>query len=56
LQDPPKFTHIGNFGLKIFRLATMGQSKNENIRVARGQFFIRFIVPVQNIEIQNLEV
>jgi hypothetical protein len=30
LQDPPKFTQIGIFGLKIFHLATLKAPDNYN--------------------------
>jgi hypothetical protein len=29
LQDPPKFTQIGKFGLKKYHLATLGEGVGE---------------------------
>jgi hypothetical protein len=31
LQDPPKFTQIGIFGLKIYHLATVPQHQGDQI-------------------------
>jgi hypothetical protein len=52
LQDPPKFTQNGIFGLKLYHLATLLRAgRHECIKIFRQVVHLSFVAAVSSFEL-----